>query len=236
MKRRAILIDAGNANPNNALEGTAADVGSWEEYLMSETGGVWFKSEIILLTNPSIDEVKSAIAKADVGYGFVGYAGHGFSRVHSSPYRFVENFVCLKNGDLSENYITPNAERATVVLDSCRGVEQATYPFRAVEAASMNYQQSRHRQAFEEQLGSTETGTIRLYACQLNAVAGEDKYGGYFTQSLIASGNSISKVGIMTIREAFDSAKVTVQRRDPKQVPEINGGRRSRYFPFAVKL
>lgn len=78
MKRGAVLIEASDLC-GGRIPGAKQDVALLNELLISDLGGAWESSEIIILINPSYHQIINAIATlASVGYAFISYSGHGY--------------------------------------------------------------------------------------------------------------------------------------------------------------
>src|SRR4051794_12363144 len=96
MKRLALLIEASEVPGETKLDGAAADVVSYAEWLGMRSGGQWYDSEIVALNTPRVSEVKKALtAIGKVDYAFVAFSGHGY---HSKELN--ETKVCLRDGNM----------------------------------------------------------------------------------------------------------------------------------------
>lgn len=227
--RHALIIECSEIVGQDPLPGARRDADNWNEFLLSNRGGLWRTSEIAVLRNPSSTQVKSVIGKMTGGYGFVTFSGHGYVSAQTG-----ETMVCLQGGNLSEIELTPKSPRTTVILDSCRGVYTVAFAeaFEVMRKAAGD--DARFRTLFDAALERAELGVCRAYGCSFEQAAQESKAGGYFTQALIQAGKGWDGPGALSLRNAFDSAAITIKRKAPQQTPEAEFGRRLYHFPFAV--
>jgi hypothetical protein len=113
MTRKAILIESSNVKGLTDLPGARLDISNWKHFLTSELGGAWSDSEIVTLNKPFSSDVEKALAIDSDSYCFVAFSGHG-----------SDGSVAL-NDILDEFAITslkPKTNRATLIVDACRGV------------------------------------------------------------------------------------------------------------------
>lgn len=231
MIRRALIIECSRVPNHDYLPGAETDAANWNRYLPQNKAGAWERSEIVTLHNPTRSEALAEVARARHGYGFVAFSGHGYTKNG-------DTYLCMKDGDLSEYQLTPSAERATIILDSCRGDRTADFAesrtFDAVLTA--NVTSILYRNAFNNALADTEEGTIRIYGCSFNQAAQETKpeNGGDFTHEFIKAGVTASS-RVFTVQEAFGVAAIRLREKGNQQ-PEYKPGRRLRHFPFSVKI
>lgn len=121
MKRKAIVIEASQVPKLNDLNGARKDAKNWNNFLLSDLGGVWSSHDIVVLNTPLMSDVLSAISESSVDYLFVAFSGHG---------GIVDGkeVICLKNGDypinLLKKMIIEHSPKATLVLDCCRSVDE----------------------------------------------------------------------------------------------------------------
>lgn len=128
MERFALLIDASNVKGLKDLPGARNDIDNWKDFLTSKLGGSWIyssdeeKSEIIIRKKPMSGDVKNLLVANKSKYCFVAFAGHGF---HDK--KRDKDYVCLNdhNHDCPLSIITPDSNQGTLVVDACRGFEDA---------------------------------------------------------------------------------------------------------------
>lgn len=231
MNRFAVIIDAGNAEPKSVLTGTKIDADSWLTYLRSLRGGAWYPHEISVLTNPSKFSVQTALRKTGIDFFLVAFSGHGYVSSETKLSCGV-----LKDGDLSEVDLTPQCDRSVLVMDSCRLIEKKRLTESvAFATATMNESDDiqAHRKLFNLELGRVQFAKYRIFGCDFGQVSNENARGGLFTSALIAAGNTASN-SVVSIKSAFDIAKIQVQAREPTQVPTMQSPRVVDHLPFGV--
>ena len=117
MKRKALLFG------NTTAAGAQNDLLNWVYFLKSGRGGVWWDSEIQILSNPSKAYLQAwlKIIK-DGGYDFVlvAYAGHG-GWIRSTILEINPNGETIDEVDLKGL-----APREILALDCCRGTGAAS--------------------------------------------------------------------------------------------------------------
>jgi hypothetical protein len=116
MNRKAVLVESSDVKNHNDLPGARVDVENWRNFLKSNLGGSWADSEIVTLRKPFSSDVTAAVKLPTDYYCFVAFSGHG-----------REGSVVLNdyNTSFAISDFRPTTDRATVIIDSCRGVERA---------------------------------------------------------------------------------------------------------------
>ena len=116
MTRKAILIESSNVKDHTDLPGARIDVQNWKSYLKSDVGGAWSDSEIVTLSKPWSSDVEAALKAASDCYCFVAFSGHG-----------CNGSVVLNdhNDSFLISSFKPKTNRATLIVDACRGVADA---------------------------------------------------------------------------------------------------------------
>lgn len=121
MKRMAIIIEASQVPKLNDLNGARKDAKNWNNYLLSDVGGAWSYSEILVLHTPLMSELLDAISCCSVDYLFVAFSGHG-------GIERDQEVICLANGDYSidllKKIIIEHSPKATLILDCCRSIDE----------------------------------------------------------------------------------------------------------------
>lgn len=117
MNRKAILIESSNVKGQANIPGARLDVENWSRFLQSDLGGGWSNSEIEIMHKPFSSDLQNALKVPQDCYCFVAFSGHG------SDGSIVLNDY-LSNYSVTE--LIPKCDKSTVVLDSCRGIEEAT--------------------------------------------------------------------------------------------------------------
>lgn len=230
MQRKAIIIECSEIPGQDKLPGCASDASAWKTYLMSPVGGAWYAGEIDVIHNPNTTTVLSAIRGSSADYTFVTFSGHGYVESPSG-----RTFGCFRGGALSEDELTPRSDRATLVMDCCRGIAvEALTKIAMDHLREAVYNTSAYRRVFDDAALRAEKGGVRIFGCSFDEAAGEDRDGGAFTQNFIKVGALWATSGVLNQRDAFDQATRNVKRRHPQQNPEALFGRRQHHFPFAV--
>lgn len=232
IKRNALIIECSAIDGQEKLPGATRDASAWQNYLLSNRGGAWRSNEISILSNPTLQIVRSKIALMTDGYSFVTFSGHGYVSA-----RTKETMLCLQGGEISEIGLTPSSNRVTLILDSCRGIISEALAFAEARALlrKSEVDSSQFRNLFDSALERAEMGACKLYGCAFDQSAQETKAGGVFTQSMIQAGINWTGSGVFSLRNAFDEAEKMVARKHPQQTPEPQLGRRLNHFPFAVQ-
>src|SRR5690348_13626615 len=119
MKRRAILIEASRIKGHPDLPGARADIANYRDWLLSNAGGAWEESEIIPLSNPSLERLRlERVRASDANYAFVVFTGHGGHVGNTTR-------VQLNDTDsIDAQSLAAACLKCTVVVDSCRSVEK----------------------------------------------------------------------------------------------------------------
>jgi hypothetical protein len=206
MKRKAVLIESSNVNGQTDLPGARIDIENWKKFLLSELGGNWSSSEIVELNKPLSSDVKAALDVASDCYCFVVFSGHG-----------SEGSVVLNDhlSSFSLNDLRPKTDKGTLVVDSCRGITDATsHAFAEKSAArfetpsgrflansmgerpfSFNMPQSFAEKGFSslrsnseiwaDELLKSNNGTVKMLSCAKGQAAGENPKAGGYYTSLL---------------------------------------------------
>jgi hypothetical protein len=261
MKRKAVLIEASNARGQNEIPGAKVDVENWRRFLMSECGGVWYDSEIVILSKPTPTQVSAALAVDSDTYLFVAFSGHG-----------CDGSVVLNdwNDDFGIDQLRPRSSRGTLIVDACRGTSEAKrYAFanvaatntvmaRAIQESTVLLNASMGRatefrsaailnrattvsaptERFYWDVLTTQrsSGVVDMLACTRGQGAGEDpKAGGYYTSLLLESADAWRKAGSDTGWHSTKAARDYAYRNlPPQQTPEYSP--KELEFVFAVRF
>lgn len=240
MKRHAILIQA-PLSGRDALSGVSADIFGWKKHLMSLSGGAWNRDEIILLKNPSLTTLKSALILAKYSdLAIVAFSGHGF--VKKNNLGIFETFLYInesRTGSIvSEFELNPGTPRCIVSLDCCRHVETQSLT-ECVTAdfseTSSEIERLKYRAEYERKFMMCEKGCTRLYSASLDESASDQPS---FTQIMMRFAEKWSHDnpnGSMNVRDVLlataDLMKVNGLKQ---QTPVYNAGRRLNHFPFII--
>jgi uncharacterized protein YaaQ len=238
MRRKAIIIGApGQPLTDDYLKGVESDIEDYYNYLLSAAGGDWYETELLMYRNASAKSIKNSIATTDADYTITIFAGHGgyFKTGNKELNLFLNDSEILTITDLVNK-----AEKQLIIIDACRTVikTKISEPL-VIEEKFYNFTGSETRHHYEQHIASCEKGISVLLSCSLDEAAGEDKNGGFFSQSLIKSGINfnaqLTSKHVLDIKSAFNWAKENLKEYPTNQIPEYIGGRRIYHFPFAIK-
>lgn len=248
VQRKALLIAS---EFGGELQGVYKDINSLKSFMLSNIGGAWREDEIITLENPNYEETMQAIKGFDgIDYSFAFYAGHGFHAEGRQD--FKNTLTCIpmnKSNSFGDTFskrgfkitadtLAPEGvTKCTVILDSCRGLEDYKLPSKtvvAMESFRLDNSKEWYREKFDQLIEKAETGEVIIFSCNLGESAGENpEKGGIFTTALISNASSGSVP--LTLDMVFNNAKEDVKKASKsRQNPVMYGGRRLHYFPFAI--
>jgi hypothetical protein len=116
MNRKAILIESSKIKGHTELLGARVDIENWKNFLLSDLGGAWKASEIVCLSHPFSSDVERELRSDLTAYCFVAFSGHG-----------ADGTVALNDANMScpISMLSPKGSRGAIIVDACRGVEEA---------------------------------------------------------------------------------------------------------------
>lgn len=219
--RKAVLIGS-PGHGENRLRGVEKDIENYYQFLLSPRGGVWYEDEIIVLADPTLDEVLSAIHSSYADYQFVYYTGHGYKNSHGN------DFICLDGNDLQDDHLF-NAEgpRQFLLLDSCRKYYHTISGIpKEMEKWAYADGYSASRKMFDRYILNSPTGKMKMYAASPGQVAKDNRHGhgGEFTLALlkgIYDCNVSSGYHAIFPQAALADAKAILKRKREEQIPEL---------------
>ena len=245
--RKAIII----GSPDATIPGVKIDITNINSFLLSPIGGAWKESEIINLTNPTIEEVRNKISLLQLAdYSFVFFAGHGYYLMHKDS--TILNINATQELDSIE--LRKGAPKHTLILDCCRVLkddrilkEAALESYSYDSAIQQKPTKSECRKYFDEKIAKCSTGIVVMNSCALNETAGETQtQGGYYSSSLIKSAEkwADSKLLSINLNKDYatystlechtDAAKKVSNLSGNRQNPVFEGPRSDNKFPFAI--
>ena len=241
MDRRAILIESSTIKGHDDLPGARTDVESYERFLKSDFGGAWEGSEIIIMRKPSKELLQQSVKLSKhYDYSFVTFSGHGH---HVIGKDVNETRLCINDTEeISVYELNSQGPYSLVVADACRKVSylDARMHARAFELAlkeaedKIRPNRARCRALFDKTLGSAERGPIYFYSCNLNEAASDVPS---FSSKLVEAGETWAEArreGVLPSNDAFRAAATAITKNNAQQNPQMNAGRRTTHFPFAV--
>lgn len=253
MKRRAILIDSGEAG-SPEIKGPSIDVRRLKTWMSNNNGGAWNEPEFEVLDNPSIRQIDEAISRAgSADYAIVSFSGHGCIEEDSRTGRHTQKIVVGNNETIDFERLRPRARKLVMLCDACRIVQQSLTLNesleRSIKAAQAKSWATRemYRARFDAAIEDAAEGSFTMYGCSVGEYCYEDSInGGYFTDAMIENAakwcDSRTTSGCLVAQDALTSAAKAVNLRtrhlNPSQNP--NGGPSNRThgnpFPFAVEI
>ena len=232
MTRHAYLV---GGQYRKSLSGVSLDIAAWKNYLLSAIGGSWYADEIEDLSGVDSSVILEEIARgAQYDYTVVCFAGHG--GVMQDGLGFYRTYLYINDDELlCENDLNPGSARAMLFLDNCRTKIVPELVNAAMNSLREHFSQCNTRPIYEREILRAELGCATVYSAGLNQAAADNPS---FTRTLIATAqnnnwsNWTGDDGVLRIN---DAVRLCAEVMPPQQVPEYNGGRRLRHFPFAIK-
>lgn len=219
--RKAVLIGSPGRGEDR-LHGVENDIENYYQFLLSPRGGAWREPEIIVLADPTMDEVLNAIHSSYADYQFVYFSGHGNQDIYGN------NFICLDGNDLQDDYLFNAAgPRQFLLLDSCRKYYHTISGFpKEMERWKHADGYSAAREMFDRYILNSPPGKMKMYAASPGQVAidNRDGHGGEFTLALLKSIYNVNiDSGYHAIfpGAALNDAKRILQSERLKQIPEL---------------
>mgnify|MGYP002784891773 CR=1 FL=1 len=256
MKRRALLIDAGRAAPDDIIDGCRVDVEQMKAWLMSKAGGAWDEDEICWLHNQPLAKIEQGKRWADAAeFAFVAFSGHGhINEVDGKRHQAVIVDGCQ---EIDFAKLKPSTAKSIVICDACRKVHVKA-PIRLsimesvqkyARAAAKRFSREDYKREYLRLLTEGD-GRYTMYSCSAGQFSGEDEEnGGRFTSSLmscasiwytdIAGPREDLRIGQVFARAApIVSEKSRAQNprypQDPEAFSSIRGV--SSKYPFVIHL
>ena len=251
MNRLAIIIESSHVAGEDDLPGARLDARNWEEFLASELGGAWDKSEIYVRHSPSSAEVRSILNIHQNDYIFLVFSGHGCE----SNGRV---YCCLNDKELLVDSWNLTPWLGTAVFDCCRGVPEESGRVAAMDSCklalanesysvcnSARLQEIIRREVIKNTFMnnirlSGQNHTVRMFACAKGQGADESpEAGGLYTSLLIDGARERKKSflpglrsNVYTTYEAHVHAKTEMLTVAPQQTPEYYPD--GLQYPFAI--
>ncbi len=235
MKRIALLICSPLLEGQHGyLPGTIYDVMNMRNFLLSTLGGGWVEDEIIVLQNPTAEQVRSIIVKfPSFDFAFLYYSGHGFT--DSSTGAPHINLNSVESPSLNEVFIR-QCEKQTTVLDCCRGYQKySNLSGPEPETFSFDRKQSHQaRKVFNSYLLRCPKDHTFMWASQVGQNSIDTGNGGYFSLNILRAAEYLAKntpKSILTVNEVFSRAYSLTKDRHQPVIHSASG-----LLPFAVNL
>lgn len=239
MKRKAIIIaSTPRIGEGHHLKGVRKDVEIYYNYLLSQTGGCWNKSEIEVYFNSNSKDVREGLRNLEADYTVTLFTGHGGSLNSgiSNMLFFITDTETIGLSDLFNK-----SKKQLIIIDTCRTLIEDKINKAEEEDFGFLYTQGFKEQArclYNKQIENSDNGVVILTSCSQDEISLEDGDGSYFLKSLIKAGidysfGSVSNP-ILDIKQAFQKSSIHLGFLPTKQNPELTAGKVFTWFPFAV--
>jgi hypothetical protein len=175
----------------------------------------------------------------DADYTLTVFSGHG--GISTKDNKLYLDFI---DDHLPASILKNTSKKQTIIFDTCRayftpGLRSINDSlFSSFEKAELRINNA--RQIFDNYLKICDEGIIRLYASTENQAADGDENGSYFSSALINSAKVWAKdTSSKCILDLFTAYSIAVKEiktyEFSTQIPKIYGGKRLKWFPFALR-
>lgn len=237
--RKAILIGSPGGEGNAYLPGVRADIQVFSEYLFSARGGCWHSQEIIVLNNPTAEQVLALTQMATVDYLLVYFSGHGYT----DGYGGQRMLCCKHNVSIADiSLLQGPSPRIQLISDACRnfiGDGIGSIPLLDEQYFNFIGEPSAIRRVFDEYIIASPAGKSIIHGTRSGMSAADSSGGGHFTQSLL------HVAGRMTVDSGFQLAvmeqvlyhvRPLLKSKGNNQEPEIIHYSGALHVPFSVAM
>jgi hypothetical protein len=248
MKRKAIIL----VNDDGKLPGLSKDSDNIVGFLKSLAGGSWFDSEIEIIKNPSLTNLKLKLALqrlTPVDLCLVFFSGHG-----GNDGRKTHLQINNQKETIEESALFGFAEKQINFFDCCRvfsedlaraSLEQRSTTF-AMEDSLTNYISiAESRRIYSELIVKAVKQRVVFYSCELNEVSYDSSEGAVYLSSFLKNSSEYtkyssekSKLAILVHQQAEKYVKSLNPRSDGNQnptyvYPKISGNAED-YLPISI--
>jgi len=243
LKRKALLI--GNSKVTPPLPGVEKDLLRYENFLITNYGGAWNNSEIIVSLN---DDYSTLLTKKNnlngADYSFVLIAGHG-RHEKNQTFSGIKEETCLwinENDTIPVSDLFPTVRRCTILVDVCRNIvhimkafSKAEFYTEAIKRRDGLYlTREEYRNKYDRTIINCPENRIIMYSCNIDQTAGDDGDGGVFSNNMLNTVKCDNRGSVIDILTAFNFAKIKTLQDHYPQNPQINYGRTREFFPFGL--
>jgi hypothetical protein len=213
MKRKALLI--GNTY---GLQGVKVDLNNFRNFLTSPQGGAWNNDEIVVMSDPTLEELKRKIGLIRFlrpDYAVVMFSGHGEQKRDTS-------LVINKSGEeISENEFNEIADRQLSIFDCCRA-----YPERLVKSGvaldtsavfAMMESHDDVRARYDKRIMQARAQHAKLYSCSKGQYSYDTAEGGIYLVNLLNASRNLGQDQFKLVGVAHQEAVPTTQRQAEQQ-------------------
>lgn len=237
MKRKAILI--GYTGEESELKGVISDIKNYENFLMSNKGGKWNRSEIITLLDSdkativqAIDKIKTE--KNDVV--FSAFSGHGAYSVKTEQrVLWVDK---TKEGVIRESRLHDLAPRQIMIIDCCAGLVEYSTATMIMDShhiiANSKQTVKDYRKIYEEKCMECPEQFIRMYSCSIKESADETPKGGIYTHALLDISKQNVSPKLSALSAHNQAAEIVIKKSAGKQNPEYQSTRATPMLPISI--
>ncbi|HDR1260014.1 TPA: caspase family protein, partial [Pasteurella multocida] len=174
----ALLI--GNAN---GLSGVQKDLLDFKNFLLSNKGGAWYDSEIVMISKSDINTVRSEIQKiksSSPDYVITFFSGHG-------AYKRGTILELADEEIINESELFHLADRQLSIFDCCRNkVETIARCSAVMESYDFSKSSKTYvRAIYDQRILQAVIQQIRLYSCSINESSYDTNQGGVYFQNLL---------------------------------------------------
>lgn len=222
MKRQALII--GSSYPKDHqkhLSGVSEDILNYQKLLLSANGGAWLEKEIIILRDPSLDDILNSLRYQNgADYALTIFTGHGFIDNR-------ENLLCV-NHRQSLNYkgLYSNAKRHVIIMDACR-VDYSYGPTPGLFGLDIEFEHENPitaRKIFDAAVARTPHGILAVFSTAANKESQDTEDGGAFTVELMSQTIewlNTRKGSCFSMGRAFLNTREGLRRYEFPQAPQL---------------
>lgn len=246
MKRKAIII----VNDDGVLEGISKDIQNITGFLTSLSGGSWYESEIEVIKNPTLQNLRSKLTvQRLLGLDFclVFFSGHG-----SSDGRKTHIQINNQKETIEESALFGFAKKQINFFDCCRCItksliqKSARSTTLAMDECLPNYLSVEDsRRIYSELVERAINQNPVFYSCELNEVSYDSPNGAVYLSSYLKNASDYTrfssdkfKLAIQVHQAATKYVKSLNPRPEGNQNPTYTYSRLARstedYLPISI--
>lgn len=246
MKRKAIIL----VNDDGKLPGLSKDSDNIVSFLKSLAGGSWYDSEIEIIKNPTLYNLKLKLAiqrLTPVDFCLVFFSGHG-----GNDGRKTHIQINNQKETIEESALFGFADKQINFFDCCRSFSedlvqksQRSTTF-SMEDSQTNYLSiAESRRIYSELITKAVNQRAVFYSCELNEVSYDSSEGAVYLSSFLKNASEYSKhttdkskLAILVHTQAEKYVKSLNPRSDGNQNPTYVypkiGGNVQDYLPISI--
>lgn len=179
VSRKVVLIGCSGTG-NNYLPGVESDIENMYTHVLSQKGGSFVPSEVVILKDPSIEQILESIEKSIADYCFVYASCHGYTNE-----RGVQ-MLNLIDGSISVYQLMNKSPRQLIITDACRSFARDAISGIEVGDEYLDFfSVSYSRELFDYFIRASPPGQMIIHSTKPGHLSYENSLGGHFTQSLL---------------------------------------------------